>query len=162
LVNLPFRGSRVVEGWQLTSIVTWNTGLPFTVGDGIDLAGFGYVPTGAPRPNYVPGCKVDVGKVNQWFNPACFTLGAPGTFGNVGRNSIIGPGLAQVDFAVIKDTKIRESLRLQFRAEFFNILNHPQFGQPNVGNPSPTAGQITTLATNTAARQIQFGLKFLF
>jgi hypothetical protein len=180
LVNLPFRGNRVVEGWQLTSIVTWNTGLPLTVGDGIDLAGFGYVPTGAPRPNYVPGCKVDVGKVNQWFNPACFTLGAPGTFGNVGRNTIIGPGLAQVDFAVIKDTRIRESLRVQFRAEFFNIFNHPQFGQPNVSlftagpagactatgagcaNRSPTAGQITTLATNTAARQIQFGLKILF
>ncbi len=180
LWSLPFRGNRVVEGWQVTSIVTWNTGLPLTVADGIDLAGFGYVPAGAPRPNYVPGCTVAVRKVNQWFNPACFTLQAPGTFGNVGRNTIVGPGLSQVDFAAIKDTRIRESLALQFRAEFFNLFNHPQFGQPNTSlftagaagactasgagcaNPNPTAGQITTLATNTAARQIQFALKLIF
>jgi hypothetical protein len=123
---------------------------------------------------------VAVRKVNQWFNPACFTLQAPGTFGNVGRNTIVGPGLSQVDFAAIKDTRIRESLALQFRAEFFNLFNHPQFGQPNTSlftagaagactasgagcaNPNPTAGQITTLATNTAARQIQFALKLIF
>jgi hypothetical protein len=81
---------------------------------------------------------------------------------------------------VIKDTKIRESLGVQFRAEFFNLFNHPQFGLPNVAlftagpagactasgagcvNRSPTAGQITTLAGNTAARQIQFALKLIF
>jgi hypothetical protein len=180
LVSLPFHGNRAVEGWQLSGIVTWNTGLPLSVADGIDLAGFGYVPTGAPRPNYVPGCPVSVGKVNEWFNPACFTIGAPGTFGNLGRNTIIGPGLAQIDFAVVKDTRIREAARAQFRAEFFNIFNHPQFGQPNTslftagatgactatgagcGVLSPTAGQITTLATNTAARQIQFAVKLIF
>ena len=178
LVNLPFRGNRVVEGWKLASIVTWNTGLPFSVSNGIDLAGFGYA--GGQRPNYVPGCKVDVGRVNQWYNPACFTVSAPGTLGNLGRNTIIGPGLAQVDFAVSKNTTIRESLRMEFRAEFFNFFNHPQFGlsQANLftagatgactasgagcTNPNPTAGQITTLAGNTAARQIQFGLKFVF
>ena len=178
LVNLPFRGNRVVEGWKLASIVTWNTGLPFSVSNGIDLAGFGYA--GCQRPNYVPGCKVDVGRVNQWYNPACFTVSAPGTLGNLGRNTIIGPGLAQVDFAVSKNTTIRESLRMEFRAEFFNFFNHPQFGlsQANLftagatgactasgagcTNPNPTAGQITTLAGNTAARQIQFGLKFVF
>jgi outer membrane receptor protein involved in Fe transport len=180
LVSLPFHGNRAVEGWQLTSIVTWNIGLPLSVADGIDQAGFGYVPTGAPRPNYVPGCSVNLHQVNEWFNPACFAIGAPGTFGNVGRNTIIGPGLAQVDFAVLKDTRIRESWRVQFRAEFFNISNHPQFGQPNTslftagaagactasgagcGVLSPTAGQITTLATNTAARQIQFAVKVIF
>jgi carboxypeptidase family protein len=181
LVNLPFHGNRVVEGWQLTGAVTWNSGLPLTIGDGIDLLGFGYVTAGTtPRPNYVGGCKADVGQVNRWFNPACFTVEAPGTLGNLGRNTLIGPGLAQLDFAVLKDTRVSEKLRIQFRSEFFNIFNHPQFGQPNVSlftagaagactatgagcaNPSPTAGQITTLASNTAARQIQFGLKFLF
>lgn len=180
LYSLPFHGNRIVEGWQFTGIVTWNTGLPLSVQDGIDQVGFGYSAAGLPRPNYVGGCNVDEGKVSQWFNPACFTLQAPGTLGNTGRNTITGPGLAQVDFAVIKDTKIRESMAVQFRAEFFNIFNHPEFGQPNTGlftagaagactatgarcgNPNPTAGQITTLATNTAARQIQFALKFIF
>jgi hypothetical protein len=91
--------------------------------------------------------------------------------------------LAVVDFGVLKDTrvpKISEVFRVQFRAEFFNLFNHPQFGQPNInlftqgvagactatgfgcGTLSTTAGQITTLGGNTAARQIQFGLKFLF
>ena len=179
LVNLPFHGNRLVEGWQLTSIVTWNTGLPLSVNDGFDAVGFGYSSASA-RPNYVAGCQVDTHTVNKWFDPACFTIQAPGTLGNLGRDTIIGPGLAQVDFAVIKDTKIRESLGVQFRAEFFNLFNHPQFGQPSTGlftagaagactatgagcaNRNPTAGQITTLGGNTAARQIQFALKFIF
>jgi hypothetical protein len=98
----------------------------------------------------------------------------------VGRKTITGPGLAEVDFARIKDTRIRESLRLQFRAEFFKLVSHPQFGQPNTplftaaaaGACTPsgeacylangTAGGITTLASNTAARQVQFALKLLF
>jgi hypothetical protein len=151
-----------------------------TISDGFDMTGYGYTPTGAPRPDYVPGCKVEIGRVNQWFNPACFTVQAPGTLGNLGRNTLTGPGIAQVDFAAIKDTRIRESLAVQFRAEFFNLFNHPQFGQPNANlftagtagactatgagcaNLNATAGQITSLAGNTAARQIQFGLKFLF
>jgi len=179
LVNLPFHGNRLIEGWQVSGIVTWNTGLPLSVSDGFDLTGYGYVSTAA-RPNYVSGCKVDVGQVNKWFDPNCFTPQAPGTLGNAGRNLIIGPGLADVDLAVIKDTKIRESMSVQFRAEFFNLANHPLFGQPVVtlftagaagacqvdgtgcANRNPTAGQITTLATNTAARQIQFALKFIF
>ena len=124
-----------------------------------------------------------MGKVDQWFNPACFSLQAPGTLGNAGRNTIIGPSIAEVDFGVLKDTRvprISEAFRVQFRTEFFNLFNHPQLGQPNImlftqgaagacsstgagcGTLNPQAGQITTLAGNTAARQIQFGLKFLF
>jgi hypothetical protein len=95
----------------------------------------------------------------------------------VGRNTITGPGLAEVDFARIRDTRIRESLRLQFRAEFFYLVNHPQFGcrcstAAAAGACTPsgegcdlangTAGGITTLASNTAARQVQFALKLLF
>ena len=173
LINLPFRGNRLIEGWQLTGILTQNTGLPFSVSTGFDQVG--YTSTGTPRPDYVAGCNVQVRTVNQWFNPACFSVEAPGTLGNAGRNTLIGPGLAQVDFAVLKDTsvpKISETFRVQFRTELFNIFNHPQFGQPSAavfaqgangtGLPNAQAGQITTLATNTAARQIQFGLKFLF
>jgi len=169
-----------VEGWQLSGIVTQNTGLPFSPYAGSDIVG--YAGSGNPRPNVVPGCQVNVGAVTRWFNPACYSVPAPGTLGNAGRDTIIGPGLAQVDFAVFKDTKvskISESFRVQFRAEFFNLFNHPQFGQP--GNamwssytispvtglvtsavPNASAGVISTLAGNTASRQLQFGLKFIF
>ncbi|OGS04385.1 MAG: hypothetical protein A3G41_06970 [Elusimicrobia bacterium RIFCSPLOWO2_12_FULL_59_9] len=176
LVHLPFRGNRVVEGWKLASIVTASTGVPFTVSTGFDLSGLG----AGVRPDYVQGCKVHVGTVNQWYNPECFTVYPPGTLGNTGRDTIIGPGLAQVDFTVMKDTTIRESLGMQFRAEFFNLFNRSQFGLPvaslftagavgactasgaGCARRRADAGQITRLAGNTAGRQIQFGLKFVF
>jgi hypothetical protein len=185
LVNLPFHGNQLVEGWQLTGTVTQNTGLPVSIATGFDQTGY-TTNSGTPRPNYAPNnpalgiypaCNNNptLGVVGMWFNPNCFSLQAPGTLGNTGRDTIIGPGLAVVDFAVLKDTrvpKISESFRVQFRAEFFNLFNHPQFGLPNVnvftqgtnggGSISAQAGQITTLGGNTAARQIQFGLKFLF
>ena len=175
LVTLPFRGNQVVEGWQLSGSWVLNTGLPVSVSTGFDQVG--YQSSGTPRPNYVSGCDPTAGggTPNRWYNPACYTLQAVGTLGNTGRNTIIGPGLAEVDLAIIKDTKvpkISEAFRVQFRAEFFNLFNHPQFGLPGVGiftqgtngggNPNAQAGQITTLGGNTAARQLQFGLKFLF
>lgn len=180
VVNLPFHGNVLVEGWQISGILTQNTGLPFSPYVGADS--IGWAGTSNNRPDVVAGCQVQTEKVGQWFNPACYTLPAPGTLGNAGRDTIIGPGLAQVDLALFKDTKvpkISESFRVQFRAEFFNIFNHAQFGQP--GNsmfsaapistttgqytgstPNGAAGVISTLAGNTASRQIQFGLKFLF
>ena len=173
---LPFHGNQLVEGWQLSGIVTQNTGLPITVYDGTDDVG--YQGSGNPRPNYVAGCNPQVGSVTEWFNPACYTLQTPGTLGNTGRNTIIGPGLAQLDLALVKDTripKISEAFRIQFRAEAYNIFNHPQFGQPGNGvfsslasasAPngviSPSAGVITAIAANSPGRQIQLGLKFLF
>jgi hypothetical protein len=170
LVALPFRGNAFVEGWQISGLAMQNTGLPFSPYIGTDT--IGWTGSSNPRPNVVAGCQTQVGTPNQWFNPACFSLPALGTLGNAGRNSIMGPGLAQVDIALIKDTRVRkisEAFRIQFRAEAFNLFNHPQFGQPGnsmfsstTGTPNPSAGVITTLAGNTAARQLQFGLKFLF
>jgi hypothetical protein len=92
----------------------------------------------------------------------------------MGPNNLIGPKFGNIDFSAIKDTRISERFRLQFRAEFFNVLNHANWGQPNAlvfsqdytpqGQPidtiNPTAGQITTLAE--PMRQIQFGLKLMF
>ena len=93
--------------------------------------------------------------------------------GNLARNTLIGPGFADLDSSLSKTTrvpKISEQFAVQFRAEFFNLLNHPNFGAPATGlfvagtngggNPNPTAGRIT--ATTNSARQIQFGLKILF
>ena len=170
VVSLPFHGNAFVEGWQISGIVTQNTGLPFSPYIGPDT--IGWATSSNPRPNVVPGCEVQQGSVNRWFNPACYSLPAAGTLGNAGRDSIIGPGLAQVDLAVFKDTKvskISESFRVQLRAEFFNLFNHPQFGLPGnsifssaAGAPNASAGVITTSAGNTASRQLQFGLKFIF
>jgi hypothetical protein len=107
------------------------------------------------------------GKPEQWFNPAAF-LAPPnsgGFYGNLGRDTLIGPGLATWDFSVLKDTRVRARSTLEFRAEFFNLLNRANFKTLNAivftpSGTSPTAGLITS--TSTTSRQIQFGLKLLW
>lgn len=185
--TLPFRGSRLLTGWQLAGIVTSSTGLPFNINTGFDSIGYSEAlqPGVVPRPNYIPGCQLQVGKVNEWFNPACFTLAPPGTLGNLGHNVGRGPNLQDTDLSLSKETRIKENLQVQLRVEVFNLFNHANFGLPGASvftaapppndpkappsctasgagcsSPNPQAGQITT--TVTTARQIQFGLKFIF
>jgi hypothetical protein len=103
--------------------------------------------------------------VDQWFNPAAYSLPTLGTYGNAGRGTINGPGMADFDFSLFKTTPIRENESLQFRAEFFNIANIVNFGVPATSifsgsTISSSAGRITS--TTTTSRQIQFGLKLLF
>jgi hypothetical protein len=111
-----------------------------------------------------------LGNPGQWFNPNAFLAPANvaanlGFYGNVGRDTLIGPGLATWDFSALKDTRIRERLSLEFRAEIFNLLNRANFNTPNgvaftPSGVSPTAGAITS--TSTTSRQVQFGLKLLW
>jgi hypothetical protein len=135
-----------------------------------DQSGLG---TGGQRPNLAPGRSLDsavTGNINQWFDPAAFTLPAPGTLGTVGRNSLTGPKFATVDLALLKNLALQRSSSLQFRVEAFNLTNHVNFGQPSAnvfaqtvnggGSLSPTAGRITTTASTS--RQVQFALKLLF
>jgi hypothetical protein len=111
--------------------------------------------------------RVVTGNPAQWFSPAAF-LQPPansGFYGNLGRDTFIGPGLATWDFSVLKQTRIRERLGLQFRAEIFNLLNRANFNTPNLivftpSGVSGTAGAITS--TSTTSRQVQFGLKLRF
>ena len=124
------------------------------------------------RPDYVLGCNTITPGNVQYINTSCFTFPAQYTLGTLGRNSITGPGLEDLDFSLFKNHTIRaisEGFRVQFRAEIFNILNHTNFAQPDVshftifdvnGKLNTNAGQITT--TQTASRQIQFGLKLLW
>lgn len=167
LYSLPFGRNRFVSGWRLAGLVTGATGLPVNVVDGF----FQSLSGGGPaRPNYsgAAGChpyqilnRPIAGPAIQYFNPACYTLQPLGTEGDVGRDSIYGPGLLNVDFSIIKRTKIKERLDSEFRAEFFNLVNRANFGQPNANVfTGPTAGQITTLATSP--RQIQFALRLSF
>ncbi|MGC1493485.1 MAG: hypothetical protein WA798_19130, partial [Candidatus Acidiferrum sp.] len=164
----------LVSGWSVASIITAQTGFPFTPQLSYNPSNSG--DTRNPvRPFLNPNFKGSVVTWNpkQWFNPAAFIAqpSASGFFGNVGRDTYIGPGLATWDFSVRKDTKIREHMNLQFRAELFNILDRANFNTPNliVFTPptatnltglSGTAGAITS--TTTTSRQVQFSLKLLW
>jgi len=176
--SLPFRGNRWKEGWQISGIQTWHTGVPFSLGEGTQPYLANNFDT--PRPNVVAGCDVYANQnVHQWYNPACFTASTYGTLGNMGRNALVGPGAVETDIGVMKETKIRERVNLQFRAELFNLFNHPNFNYPvtsvfSAGSaatnynstPVATAGQITSLVgsggISNVARQTQFSLKLLF
>jgi hypothetical protein len=164
----------LVGGWSVASIVTAESGFPFTPQLSYNPSNNG--DTRNPvRPFLNPNFKgsVVIGNPSQWFNPAAFIAppSTSGFYGNVGRDTYIGPGLATWDFSVLKDTAVRERLTVQFRAEIFNILNRANFNTPNliVFTPptatnltglSGTAGAITS--TSTTARQVQFGLKLLW
>ncbi len=157
---------KLIGGWQVNGIVTLLTGFPFTPLAGANRSNDGNT-RNPDRPNLNPGFTgpVVLESETQWYNPAAFLLPAPGTFGNVGRGVYRGPGLAEVDLSVFKNTALSERVNLQFRAEFFNLLDRTNLGTPNgtvfSGTAvSPSAGLFTTLATTP--RQIQFGLKLIF
>jgi len=157
----------VLGGWQLGGIVTAQQGVPFTVASSAAYTGYFF---NANRPNLNPG--VDVSKLTGgpptlFFNPTAFSVPAAGTLGNAARNLLFGPGITTVNFSASKTFAMGERFHLQFRAEFFNLLNHPNFQLPaatvftsTTGAISPTAGRITQI-TGTS-RQIQFGLKLNF
>jgi len=101
-----------------------------------------------------------------WLNPAAFTVPAAGTFGNLGRNTFFGPNFKQIDFSALKDFKLGEKAKLEYRAEFFNIFNRPNFDQPNTTFNTPNFGKIfntfgRTLGLGTS-RQIQMALRLSF
>ena len=157
-----------VAGWSLSGILTAQTGFPFS-------PQLGYNPTGngdtrnPVRPNWNPAFSGNLypKTPTEYFNPNAFLPPATGTYGNVSRDSLEGPGLSELDFSASKNTALTERVHLQFRAEFFNILNHTNFLTPNevvytsaTSGISPTAGVVT--ATSTTSRQIQFGAKLQF
>jgi hypothetical protein len=165
---LPLKQNLLTKGWQMGGGLVAQSGSPWNVINGFDQSGSAVA---NQRPNLVmPADQIITENINQWANPAGFSLPAPGTLGNLQRDFLTGPGTVNVDYSVIKDTPIKEQMRLQFRAEFFNIFNHANFALPNAnafvqtanggGAPNPTFGKVT--ATTTSSRQIQFALKLLF
>jgi hypothetical protein len=174
---------RLITGWSVATIANLTTGFPFS-------PQLGYNPTGSGdsrnpvRPNLNPnfsGALYTQGstaaRASQYFNPNAFSAPAYGTVGNAPRDGLVGPGFADWDLSLLKSTQFTERTRLQFRAEFFNILNHTNLSLPNevVYSAGPTQG--TTANQNTVAtfgspgvisatantsRQIQLGLKLLF
>jgi hypothetical protein len=151
-------------GWQANGIVSLSTGTPFTVYDSSDPSLEGQAPeiSGfySDRPNLVGNPNNGPKTPADWFNLQAFQrVTTPGAFGSAGRNIVEGPGLAEWDFALLKDFRLTESKKLEFRAEMFNLLNRANFGLPVNDINSPTFGEIQSALP---PRQIQFALKFLF
>jgi hypothetical protein len=171
LYNLPFgHGKRfdlhnpvldaVAGNWQVNAIITLRSGQPFTPQLGVSSAN-----TGDARPNRLADGNLpsDQRSIQNWFDKTAFASAPQYQYGNAGRDILTGPGAANVDFSAFKRfpiKKLTETSELQFRAEFFNFFNHPQFSLPNARVDIPQGGTITGLST--AMRQMQFGLKFLF
>ena len=199
LYELPWKGNRLVEGWQLGTIVQLQSGNPINIlaGNPLAIAGTGigagagiatFTGLATVRPDLIGDPQI-IGTPNQWFSntvcdpraPAGCPAGAvfalpvalAGTtnvfhFGNLGRNVLIGPGFRNVDFSVTKNTKLTETVRFQFRAEFFDIFNRANFGQP--GRTAQVGSTAFGLISGTrfptgdsgSSRQVQFAVKLLF
>jgi hypothetical protein len=163
----------VLANWGIGGIFQARTGAPFSVTLQNDRANTGNRTSGSTgggqRPDFVemPGCSVNAinpGNLTNYIKTQCFAYPAANELGNLGRNTLRGPGLQEFDPSLFKNWAVKEQVRIQFRAEFFNILNHPNFQMrsPKLfdgsGNIVPTATVITSPTANPA-RQIQFGLR---
>jgi hypothetical protein len=176
LYALPFKGNRLVEGWQIGAIVGIHTGLPLNVynaGTFTDPADLGTQWGSRANYTFAPGChpnhllkqRISATTI-QWFDPTCYEAQAPGFLGNVKRDSLPGPGTLSADISITKNTKITERLNLQFRTECFNCVNHFNAGGVGAGVlgginvPGNATGRITS--SGTTPRQIQFAVKLDF
>jgi len=178
IYELPFRGNRFVEGWQLSGITQLQSGNPLNIVTNINS----FTGNATLRPDVIGHITV-LGHPSQWFTTtscdprtgpcaanAVFALpvaaGNVFHFGNLGRNVVIGPGFANTDFSILKRTKITESVRVEFRAEAFDIFNHANFGQPGRVVGASNFGVISSTRFPTgdsgSSRQLQFAMKVVF
>jgi Carboxypeptidase regulatory-like domain/TonB dependent receptor len=154
-------------GWQVNGITTFMSGTPFTVFDSQDVSLQGGAPEisgfSSNRPNLISDPNSGPRTVAEWFDTGAFQRLDPSTqagqFGNERRNVVQGPGFQQWDFSALKNIRVAENKDLQFRAEFFNLFNHPNFRLPDSDISSPTFGQIQEALP---PRLIQLALKFMF
>jgi outer membrane receptor protein involved in Fe transport len=162
LKNAQGFAAELIGGWQFQGIATIESGQPFTpvlASDNSNTGEFNDRPNVVGNP-YAPGPGCPKTRTPEcWVNPAAFALPARYTFGNAGRDILIGPPLREVDLGLIKDTPLGESRKLQFRAEMFNIANHPNFDNPSRTALTPLFGKV---GSAEASRQIQFGLRFIY
>jgi hypothetical protein len=166
LGSLSGPATKIVSGWRVAVLGILHTGIADTVYIGTNT--YGNANYTNQRPNVVAGVNPYPANqtVDNWLNATAFSMPASGTFGNAGRNTIFGPSFKQVDFSLLKETKIGETKNLEFRAEFFNIFNRPNFDLPNTtfgtsnfGKTFNTFGRTLGIGTS---RQIQLAMKFTF
>jgi hypothetical protein len=165
--------SAIAGGWELSSIVSFSSGFPEYISDGVDRSN---TAVGNDRPN-ATGASTSLSNptTGEWFNIQTFALQPLGTFGNVGRDVVTGPGIASWDFSALRNFNFTERRYLQFRFEAFNAANHPNWGDPGVslnanqlttaGVPIPGTGafgQVTSTRSGVDMRELQFSLKLIF
>jgi hypothetical protein len=160
--DLPFGNAKGFTGalakqWQVNMIAVVETGLPLTIINNTPLSNTG----GSDRPNVLASPVLPVGQrtLTEWFNTSVFKSQAIDTFGNAGRSILSGPGKINFDISIHREFTLNERMRLQFRAEGFNVTNTPALGAPNVNFGSPGFGSITSAGP---PRIIQLALKLLF
>ncbi len=158
----------IAGGWEVTVIEKATSGFPIFVYDSNNSSGANLENTNAQsfiRPNQTCNPVLSNPTLSEWFNPACFSQPAPGQIGNANRTPLSGPDFVNTDLSIIKHFVPREGMRIDFRTEFFNLFNHPQFGAPG-GNAegadfnTPTFAVVNYTVNNP--RLIQFGLKLAF
>jgi len=170
-INVASGWRHAVNGWSSNFILTLTSGPPLGLKNGFARSRNGETnPAFGERPNLKPGFThedIVLGDPARYYNPDIFELQEEGTYGNLGRHVVPGPSFASLDFSLFKRFPIREATTLQFRAEFFNLLNHPNFQVPEpfvftdaTGRPNRTAGRIAS--TVSSSRQIQLGLRLVF
>jgi hypothetical protein len=152
----------VLGGWQLSGILTANSGAPLKVSAGVDRSLNGQ---GLDTADLVGDWRINQSRPRgqellKWFNTSAFALPALGTVGTAGVNIVRGPALSNFDLAAFKNFQVKERFKVQFRAEFFNVLNHPVLGNPNTTFTNGNFGKI--LGTQTAPRVGEVGLKLSF
>jgi hypothetical protein len=176
IYQLPFaRTSKIFGGWELSGIGTASSGRPVNITLSRKASQLPDGNTGSQRPNLVPGVSIYAANqsINNWFNPAAFAIPAPGTWGNLGRYVARGPGFYEIDTALQKKFPITERINLNFRAEAFNLFNHPIYDNPsgslgsNPASPSASFGRITSILNTGAVgtgtpRRLQFALRLEF
>jgi hypothetical protein len=159
IYDLPFQRNRLVKGWQLATVVQMQSGNP------VNIVTSNSTVTGVAntlRPN-VTGPITIIGSVDRWFDTSVFS--AVTGFGNLGRNVVIGPGFNNTDFSIMRNTELGERVRVQFRVEVFDLLNHANSGQPGSVVGTPDFGRITNTRFPTgesgSSRQMQLGVKLI-
>jgi hypothetical protein len=159
-------------GWTLSAIGTAQTGLPvnITIDRSNGSVPGGYSITGAERPNYISSVSLTPpggSTPREWINTAAFSIPAPGTFGNLGRNAFRAPGIAALDLALARDIGLTEHIGIRIRADVFNVFNRAQFGPPNGDFSQVNFGTITTTISTYATgrgtpREFQLSGKISF
>ena len=167
LPKTSFTGAagKVLNGWEVTSIISWRGGFPYSIVDSSDnsFSGVGRDRAdlvGSLRAAVLSSSRSHAQLVQEWFNPTVFADNAVGTFGNSGKNILRGPRFFETDLGLMKTTQITERTSAQFRAEFFNAFNNVNFSRPHNDFRDPQVAQITGL--DGKPRILQFALKLMF
>jgi hypothetical protein len=153
----PIWTQRVFGNWQAGGSFTAQSGAPFTVNISSDQANIGTDP--AQRPNISGDPNAGPKTPKQWLNTTVFSLPALYAFGNSPRNGVIGPGLEEFDLSLQKDIQLTESVKFRFRAEAYNVFNHPNF---NIPNRTAFTANFGSISSAQDSRQLQFAFKLLF